>query len=99
MCDAKPLSATLLEQQLLYYGDIARKPADNVLRKILFQPQSLHLHRPPGRRRRGRPRDNWANKVHGAVLEIAGSVENLGAFVYNKHAWRMAVRRYACSLK
>lgn len=32
MCDAKPLSATLLEQQLLYYGDIARKPADNVLR-------------------------------------------------------------------
>ena len=90
----KALSMTLLEQQLLYYGNIARKPPDDVVRSVVFEPGSLNLNRLPGKRRKGRPRNTWINKIHGTAIEIAGTARNLEVLVSCEHAWRNAVQNF-----
>ena len=53
---AVPLSKTLLERQLLYFGHIARCDSSSILRKSVFI-HDLELHELP--LKQGRPRDTW----------------------------------------
>ena len=88
------LSVTLLGQQLLYYGDISRKPSGDVVRDGVFQTEGLKLNRPLGRRRKGRPRDTWINMVHSAAITLAGTEQNLKVLVGTAQTWRKAVNKY-----
>ena len=54
---AKPFSQMLLQQQLQYFGDIARRPTGHVLRDMIFQASNTNLVQVPGPRRKGRPRN------------------------------------------
>ena len=59
------LSATLHERQLLLFGEIARKTAGDPIRAAVFEDGSTALRKLSGVRRRGRPRQKWAEVVHG----------------------------------
>lgn len=87
------LSVTLLEQQLQYYGDILRKPSGDVIWVFVFQQDGLKLNQPPGRRRKGHPRDTWTNKAHSIAITLAATEQNLKALAGTEHTWCQAVCR------
>ncbi|CAE8634683.1 unnamed protein product [Polarella glacialis] len=94
------LSASLLERQLLLMGDLARKPDADVLRMWVFQPGGTDV-RPPGARKRGRPRITWTTGVLKQALLIAGSQQSLSNLWQRtraaKAAWRNLVYQHCRS--
>jgi len=88
---AYPLSTTLLERQLLYFGRVARLNADSVLRHSLFS-HDYALREPA--LKRGRPRDTWARKVLHSALQITGDTASLQNAIANPAQWREAVHSY-----
>jgi hypothetical protein len=98
---SKPLSCFLRHQQLMYLGDIARKPSGNVLRDCVFKPHSFQLCAPAGPRRRGRPRTTWARELFGIAIGFAGSEEALANMWADtpgaKASWQSAVHTHCNS--
>ena len=94
-CD--PLSSLLLQQQLLYFGNLARRPND-VMRNSVFQPSSIQIRSLPGPRPRGRPRTTWATAVYETSLNIAGGQQALEAAWANtddaKNNWQAMVAEH-----
>ena len=68
---AIPLSKLLLEQQLLAFGKVFRRTSSDPLRKAIFQPTSDELVTSTTKRRRGRPKLNWAVEVRKIALVIS----------------------------
>ena len=69
MANSKPLSETLLFQQLVLFGKIAKLPDTDYIRRLTFQPSSIT----PTRcmyRRRGRPRLAWQAVLHARAVDI-----------------------------
>ena len=95
---ATRLSHALHKQQLIYLGDIARKPSGNVLRDTIFQPLSFDLVQPSGPRRRGRPRNTWAGKLYSEAITAAGGKQcliNVWSQTPNaKSAWHKVVTEH-----
>ena len=97
---AEPLKQFfLLKRQLLYFGYLAAKPSNNVLRNFVFATGSVMLRPVDGPRRKGRPRSNWIQYLHKISLDIVGGdssrLENLWASTRAaKSAWREAVGQY-----
>ena len=96
---AEPLKQVLLKRQLLYFGYLAAKPSNNVLRNFVFASGSVMLRPVDGPRRKGRPRSNWIQYLHKISLDIVGGdssrLENLWASTRAaKSAWREAVGQY-----
>ena len=92
---AKPFSQHLLQQQLLYFGEVARRPNGHILRDMIFEAGSVKPIRVCGRRRRGRPRNTWADKVFAEAVQAAGGDVHLNSFLANtpaaRSAWHNAV--------
>ena len=77
------------------------KQKDNVLRESIFRPGSVDLQPFPGPRRKGRPRDSWAAKLHSVAIHIAGNHDALESLLAStpaaKAAWRRAVANHCRS--
>jgi hypothetical protein len=71
------LSLDLKKRRLLYIAELARKPSNDVLRSIIFQPDSLDLKVVTGPRKRGRPRTTWAGAVLKEAEVVAGDRDRL----------------------
>ena len=67
---AVQLSKLLLEQQLLVFGKIFRRPPHDVLRQSVFEANSGVLQVHAKRRRRGRPKLSWAVEVQKVAMEV-----------------------------
>ena len=84
------LSKRLLEQQLIAFGKIFRKPDDDIMRQVVFQTGSHELQIHIVHRRRGRPKLNWANEV-GKVATIICDGRMVMA---DPVKWKLMVRKY-----
>ena len=93
----KPLTQTLLYRQLALLGKIARAPNDSDLRAVIFQPDSLNLQVPAGKRNIGRPRLRWETIVYAHAVSAAGSVEDFNTHVIDQKSWQQLVRNYSYS--
>ena len=77
---AVPLSVLLRRERLIYMGQIARRPAKDPVRNMVFKPGCLELRLSLAERRRGRPRQEWNTMVLNDSLLVAGSAEELKCF-------------------
>ncbi len=91
------LSNLLLEQQLLYFGKIARMPNDAPIRQLIFENDSIRLKRNLGRRRRGRPRLSWSHEVYRHLGLAVGDINDIQYCIYNIEEWRGKIRLYCRS--
>ena len=89
--NAVSLSNLLLEQQLLYFGKLFRLDNRDPRRRLVFQSGSAELSILSKKRRRGRPRANWAVEVYTHALRIGGNLEEV---LCDPELWRMKVRCY-----
>ena len=88
---AHKLSKLLLEQQLLIFGKIFRRPCHDVLRQVIFQDNSVALRIHIETRRRGRQKLSWAVQVQKFAMEISG--DNLSGAMVDESSWKRCVRR------
>jgi len=95
----KPLSHTLLQHQLRYYGHIARLPGDSPVRKTVLQRSDVAPRAFEGQRRRGRPRNTWSNKVYTHALRAAGGMQQLRDQVVHPEHWRKCITEYIDGLE
>ena len=85
---------TLLERQLRLFGDIARKGNDDPLREAVFEEGTVLVRKTEGARKRGRPRQKWADIVHAHAVDAAGGAEALQDKLADQVKWRTAVKHY-----
>ena len=95
MVHSFPLSRFLLEQQLLLFGKIYRRPLEDVSRRLVFNGPSDELRISTFKRARGRPRLNWAAEVRAHAVEAAGTTSRLRESLGDHDAWRKIVRAYS----
>ena len=97
----KPLSTRLLQAQLLFLGQLARREGDDPVRRCIFQGGGFQM-LPSLTRKRGRPRATWIDETMKAANVIAGSAEKLSDYFAPSaqacRAWKGAVSRYCNSL-
>ena len=100
MVHARPLRQSILEQQLSYLGSIAARPSGNVLRNMIFQPDSTKLVPLTGPRRKGRPRASWATQLRRTAVQVAGTEDRLTVLwaPAAKAAWKQSVKQYCKSV-
>ena len=95
IADSKPMTSKLLQRQLLYFGKVARLDSSNLVRQALFQPATLTLATPTGRRARGRPRQRWGPNVYGHAVAAAGSKQRLEQILHTSaQTWADIVAGY-----
>ena len=87
------LSQLLLEQQLHFFGKLARRPQSCPVRQLVFD-NGLAQRRPQYKRRRGRPKLEWSNELFRVVGEMFGSEEIFAEHVLNATSWRQAIRKH-----
>ena len=90
--DGQWLSGLLLEQQLIVFGKIYRRPLSDPLRKVIFRPGSDELMINSTRRRRGRTKLSWAAEVRKIAKQI--SPGELGNAMEQLSNWKKDVRNY-----
>eukprot|EP00973_Karenia_brevis_P030533 4211103-Karenia_brevis.AAC.1 len=93
MANAIPISNLILEQQLLYFGKLARD-FESVPRKMVFQSHSYDLVEFGSKRKRGRPRLQWHEEVYKHAVKLNGNSSNFANIVMNESMWREMVRDY-----
>ena len=86
------LSNLLLEQQLVAFWKIFRKPEDDIMRQIMFQSMSSQLQIHMVKRRRGRPKLNWANEVDKHAQIIGDGM--MKTSMADPIQWKEMVRTY-----
>ena len=88
------LSSILLSRQLVLVHEIARRPDAHPVRNVVFKPGTLELQAPPGKRRRGRPRQVWTTEVHRHANQVCESLNIPFVHVCSltAGAWKAAVR-------
>ena len=85
--DASTLTSMLLEQQLCFFGKLARRPASCPVRQLVFEPD-LSIKILTVNRRRGRPRLEWGSEMHKVAGEMFESVADFRACVADAATWR-----------
>ena len=91
--NAPKLSSLLLEQQLGFFGVLARRPVLCPVRQFVFE-HDLSMARPGLKRRPGRPRAEWTNEMFKVVHHLFASEAAFRACVMNPPEWRERVRLY-----
>jgi len=91
--DATPLSRLLLEQQLGYFGKLARRPATCPARQLVFD-EDLSLKSADSVKRRGRPRLEWASEVYKTARSLFENETTFHECILDSAAWRIAIREY-----
>ena len=96
--DAKRMSCLLLEKQLKWWGTLARRNTDDLLRRSVFDPDrsDFEPRGPCGPKRRGRPKVSWAKGVSEHIVKVGGSRNRLITLLGQapKSAWEKAVCEY-----
>ena len=90
---ATRLTTMLLEQQLGFFGKLARRPTGCPVRRLVFE-SDLSRKVPSFDRRRGRPNLEWCSIMHNFAGEMFESVRDFRACVVDAAAWRTHVRQY-----
>jgi hypothetical protein len=90
--NACALSNLLIEQQLIAFGKIFRKPQDDIMRQVVFQDASSTLRIHTMKRKRGRPKLAWADEL-GKIAAIIGE-GNTTIFMANEVKWKQMVKVY-----
>ena len=89
------LSSLLLEQQLVYFGKVARSSDTSVIRGLVFQPHSYELSQQQIHRRRGRPRLTWSNEVYKHAVSVSQLADaNLENIIEDALLWKSWIRKY-----
>ena len=93
----RALSIQILQRQLLYLGELARRGPEDPVRCCVFSPGSLDVI-PVGPRKQGRPRHTWVENICRIARDIAITPENFSALMAPSaqaiQAWRAAVLKY-----
>ena len=89
------LSHMISIRQLKFFGSLARRSNDDLLRSFIFHPNSYVL-KVPFDRPRGRPRLTWKAMMHKHACDIAHDYSNL---ISDEKKWSSAVIRLCHSLK
>ena len=90
---AVKLSAMLLEQQLHFFGKLARRPADCPVRQLVFD-GGFAQKVPRYARRRGRPKLEWVQEIFKVVYNICPNQDVFSAHVSNEASWRELIRKH-----
>ena len=95
---ARSMSSMLLERQLRWFGALARRDSNDIVRCSIFDSASLSF-KPRGLvgpRRRGRPKVSWANGIFEHAIAVAGSEDSLNRMLgqASKFTWNSAVYDY-----
>ena len=90
---APKLSILLVEQQLGFLGTIAHCPAECPVRGLVFD-EHLCFREADFKRRRGRPRLEWAKLLQAHVRNMCPNDETLRQRVSDRAGWRGHVRKY-----
>ena len=90
--NTQPLSAILLKRQLQLFGKVARMPNHCVVRESIFEHDSVDI-KQSGNRRRGRPRNTWANELRKYAAAIAQDAD-LYTAIMPKESWEAAVKDF-----
>ena len=77
---ARTLTSMLLEQQLSFFGKLARRPMHCPVRQLVFEPD-LSMKMVTFDRRRGRPKLEWSHELHKIADEMFESAANFRACV------------------
>ena len=88
-----PPSSEHLQQQLIFFGNIATRESGS-LRNVVLSPGSVALVEAHGRRRRGRPRHTWADQVRKQAVTIAGGETHLLNLLGNEALWKSLVSEH-----
>ena len=91
--EARPLSIMLLEFQLKYFAKVFRRPDPDCIRALIFQPDASTLISSDIKRRRGRPRLDWAVEIRKHAIRIAGE-RCLNTLMTSPFLWKKEVRDY-----
>ena len=96
-CKAEAFSTQILRAQLRWLGHILRRPEDHPLRLICFEPNTDLRPRLTGtqwKRRRGRPRDDWAQVLINILCKFTQKDRaELIEFVKDKRIFHQCVER------
>ena len=91
-------STQILQAQCHWLGHILRRPADHPLRLVVFEPGPQLLPRLSGteyRRRRGRPRGDWAQTLIASLCNYTGrNRAQLLTLIQDKQKFHRCVARY-----
>jgi hypothetical protein len=91
----RPLTNMLLQQQLLYFGTLAKRPDGDPVRECVLVDGSIAPRPLCEIRRRGRPRLEWAVEVHKHGVKVASGCSNLSEMMdrstISSSTWKMAV--------
>ena len=96
---AHRLSNLLLEQQLLVFGNIYRRPSHDVLRQAIFEEHSVVLQVHAKNRRRGRPKLAWATEVEKMALQVTS--DTLSTSMADAACWKKNAQKFCraqCSM-
>ena len=97
---APKLSELLLQQQLNFFGRVARRSSLCPVRRLIFANDGLTLQDAASKRIRGRPRQTWPSEIFRRGVAMAGPIAAFESLIVNEQAWKEAVRlhcRSACS--
>ena len=89
-----PVSARVLEQQLLLFGKVSRLPDGNPMRDATFCPGSLRSSCDRYVRRVGRPRLEWASELYKHAIADTGSEVKMRELMRDAKTWRQYVCAY-----
>ena len=92
-----PVSARVLEQQLLLFGKVSRLPDGNPMRDATFCPGSLRSSCDRYVRRVGRPRLEWASELYKHAIAATGSEPRMRELMSDAKTWRHYVCAYVYS--
>ena len=93
---ARPLSLQLLEQQLLLFGKIFRRPDEDIMRQMVFNPGCETLRTSRIGRARGRPRLSWSTEVYKQATLLNHGSDSFGMLMADAGEWGARVRAF-CS--
>ena len=87
------LSESLLKQQLMLFGRVARAESNDVIRQLVFVGGPLCPVTDTFVRRRGRPKNEWTKLVRAEAFKLVGQEGNLQQSVQDQHVWKMLVNK------
>ena len=90
--NTQPLSAILLKRQLQLFGKVARMPNHSVVRESVFEHDSVDI-KQGGNRRRGRPRNTWANELKKRALLVCQDAP-MQSIVMSKESWESKIKTF-----
>ena len=79
-----PVDKEILQRRLRWLGHTLRKPPSNITRQVLTW-------NPPGKRKRGRPCNNWRRDLEADVESTAKNWKELEKTAQDRVVWRQPV--------